>query len=317
MQRGIKLTETEWYEGRKTTIGASDVATICGLNPYKSPFRLWAEKTGKIEPEPSSLPARVGKVLEPLIASEYTLKTGRVLENPGEFTVFPHPEFEWLRCTPDRIAYDSKVGDVWGAVEMKSIGEMAARDMKDDPKIEHTIQLQIQLACLGLDRGDIIVLIGNRKTEIFSFELRPKTIEKALDECKRFYECLITDTEPEIDGHESTSRALQLLHPDDNGDEIVFSEKAVEAALKLEETKARIKELEMEKREAENIIKAEMGDATYGSCLDIRYSLKTQERKGFCKVDISLLDDLENEGYDPTVTSGSKFRVLRKSKALH
>jgi len=312
----LKLTESEWLARRRHTIGASDVATICGLNPYKSPYRLWAEKTGKVEPEPASLPAKVGKALEPLIAQEYEERTGRVLVDPGDFTIYRHPEFSWLSCTPDRIAFEhDNARACYGAVEMKSIGEMAARDMKEDAKIEHQIQLQIQLACMELDRGDIIALIGNRKVEIFSFERHDAAITKALTMCQRFYENVCLGIEPAVDGTRSTAETLFLLHPDDNGGEVQFSESAYEAAVCLEETKKKLQLLEEQKTRFENILKQELGDNTFGQFLDTRYSFKTQERKGYCKVDLKHLDELEKQGFEPNVSLGSKFRVLRKTKA--
>ena len=38
-------------EARRKGIGGSDVATILGLNKWKSPYQLWLEKTGQIDLE--------------------------------------------------------------------------------------------------------------------------------------------------------------------------------------------------------------------------------------------------------------------------
>lgn len=40
------MTNEEWLEWRNKGIGGSDVATICGLNKYKSALELWMEKLG-------------------------------------------------------------------------------------------------------------------------------------------------------------------------------------------------------------------------------------------------------------------------------
>ena len=37
------MSKEEWTALRSTTIGGSDAAAILGLNPYKSPYALWAE----------------------------------------------------------------------------------------------------------------------------------------------------------------------------------------------------------------------------------------------------------------------------------
>ena len=44
-----ELTHDEWLDLRKTGIGGSDAGTILGVNPYSSPYALWADKTGLVE----------------------------------------------------------------------------------------------------------------------------------------------------------------------------------------------------------------------------------------------------------------------------
>ncbi|MGH6865461.1 MAG: YqaJ viral recombinase family protein, partial [Methyloceanibacter sp.] len=36
-----------WLAARKQDVTASDASTLLGINPYKTPFELWAEKTGR------------------------------------------------------------------------------------------------------------------------------------------------------------------------------------------------------------------------------------------------------------------------------
>ena len=40
-----------WLEWRAGGVSASDVAILLGLSPYKTPWRLWAEKTGLVRSE--------------------------------------------------------------------------------------------------------------------------------------------------------------------------------------------------------------------------------------------------------------------------
>lgn len=44
-------TYEEWLELRTKGLGGSDIGTALGFNSFKSPYQLWAEKTGLIEPE--------------------------------------------------------------------------------------------------------------------------------------------------------------------------------------------------------------------------------------------------------------------------
>ncbi len=49
IQSTLSMSHQEWLEDRRKGIGGSDVATILGLNQYKSAYQLWLEKTGQVE----------------------------------------------------------------------------------------------------------------------------------------------------------------------------------------------------------------------------------------------------------------------------
>jgi putative phage-type endonuclease len=71
-------------EERKTRLGASDVASVLGLNPYKSQYKLWAEKTGKpVADEQESLEMELGNIYEPHLIkwSEQAIGRGEVVPN--------------------------------------------------------------------------------------------------------------------------------------------------------------------------------------------------------------------------------------------
>ena len=51
-------TEADWLASRQGCIGASEVATILGGNPHKSPHAFWCQKAGLL---PRSEERRVGK----------------------------------------------------------------------------------------------------------------------------------------------------------------------------------------------------------------------------------------------------------------
>ena len=50
------MSRDEWLKERTKGIGGSDVSTILGLNPYKTPLQLWEEKTGKSSGSPPTKP---------------------------------------------------------------------------------------------------------------------------------------------------------------------------------------------------------------------------------------------------------------------
>ena len=45
------MERKEWLEWRRMGIGGSDASVIAGVNPFRSIFDLWLDKTGQKEPE--------------------------------------------------------------------------------------------------------------------------------------------------------------------------------------------------------------------------------------------------------------------------
>ena len=63
----------ESRQDRTQYIGGSDAPAIAGVDPYKSAYTVWLQKTGQlpIAADPPSEAARWGQLLEDLIAKEF------------------------------------------------------------------------------------------------------------------------------------------------------------------------------------------------------------------------------------------------------
>ena len=61
IQSTLSMSHQEWLEDRRKGIGGSDVATILGLNQYKSAYQLWLEKTGQVELKDTESEPALGK----------------------------------------------------------------------------------------------------------------------------------------------------------------------------------------------------------------------------------------------------------------
>lgn len=67
----------EQLKERKSGIGGSDAAGVCGVSKYKSPVKVYLDKTSEsVEQEENPLFER-GHVLEPLVRSKFTLMTAK------------------------------------------------------------------------------------------------------------------------------------------------------------------------------------------------------------------------------------------------
>lgn len=67
----------EWLAFRRTGIGASEVGSVLGVNPWKSPVDVWLEKMGRMEPFAGNNATYWGQRLEDIVAQEYAIRTGR------------------------------------------------------------------------------------------------------------------------------------------------------------------------------------------------------------------------------------------------
>ena len=87
----LEQNTPEWHAFRKAHIGASDVSTILGLNPYKTLHKLWEEKTKEvIEAEEDNEDTRRGKEKEKVARSFYIkLSSTPVVPKVGESEIWP------------------------------------------------------------------------------------------------------------------------------------------------------------------------------------------------------------------------------------
>lgn len=101
------LSYQNWLEVSKKGIGSSDAATAIGLNPYKSPIALWAEKTGKVNDfiqlnyDNETSPMYWGKLLEPLVAETYSKKIGFKVRRINAVLQHPDEDKSWMLANLD------------------------------------------------------------------------------------------------------------------------------------------------------------------------------------------------------------------------
>ena len=78
MIKKISTADREaWKSLRHGYIGGSDAASVVGLNPFKSAYALWAEKTDKAPLFGGNLATEVGSFLEEFVAQKFAEQTGK------------------------------------------------------------------------------------------------------------------------------------------------------------------------------------------------------------------------------------------------
>lgn len=103
---------SEWLELRYQKIGASEAAVILGVNPWKSPYKLWKQKLDKTQ-DPVNAAMQKGKDLEPVALAMFNEQ----MEMNCKPEVFEHAGIPYMLASLD--GWDEATGT---AVEIKCGG---------------------------------------------------------------------------------------------------------------------------------------------------------------------------------------------------
>ena len=300
----VTPTRESWLTQRRTGIGASDAPAALGLSPWSSPWDLWGELTGLMEPEDLSDNQAIewGHRLEEPIAQAYAEHTGREVVMWPQYHSIAHADYPWMRCTPDSTVDRTINGQI------KTANAFAQRDWRDGPPLHYQVQVQHEMAVRGAEDTVLIVLFGGQQLKWFDVPRNDKFIAAMIPKLEAFWNLVETKTPPPIDGSEATYEAIKRLHPNDSGLAVDLSRYLAtgEFAESLEKVKRIIKDIEAEKRRATSNLRAAIGDATYAVLAGgATYSLKTQTRQA------SLCPHCGERTGKPSV-----YRVLREIKKL-
>lgn len=249
------MLSKEQIAERKLGIGGSDIGTILGLNPYKTPVDLWLEKTGQVEPEDLSDNQRVhfGNVLEDVVATEYANRQGVTVRRRNNTII--HPEHDWMRANLDRVVLgqkkilECKTADKW---TMNNWGEEGTDQVPES----YLAQVAWYQAVTDYNTADLAVLIGGNDFRIYNF-LRDLELEGIIiQNADEFWHYNVIDG---IQPEPTCERDLQTLWAIDNGKAIVATPHIEETARQLAAVKARIKKDETMKKDMEFEIKKFIG----------------------------------------------------------
>ena len=206
----------EQIEVRRTGVGASDLAAIVGLSPYKSPVRVALEKWGEDGPQEESEAQYWGNMLEDDLAARYFEKHPDRMVTTCDMQ--RHPERGWMICSPDRIVHCG--GESW-PLELKtaaSYPQVKRWGKKgDEVPEEYNLQCRWQMAVLDVDRCDLAVLLaGYQGLEYREFTLtRDMALEARLIEIAEdfWFNYVQKHLSPPPGGTVDAGRALAQMFP--------------------------------------------------------------------------------------------------------
>lgn len=196
------MTREQWLRWRKEGIGGSDVSIICGINKYKSALELWMEKRGYKESDEAGESAYWGTTLEPIVREEFTKRTD--LEVDTISLMLKHPKYDFMLANVDGIVNDNEGKKC--IFEAKTASAYKLDKWKDDeiPE-EYMLQIQHYMSVLDYERTYIAVLIGGNTIKYKVVNRDEELIDMIIEIEKNFWNCVVNDIQPNIDGSESIS----------------------------------------------------------------------------------------------------------------
>lgn len=259
------LPREDWLTVRKKGIGSSDAAAAVGLNPYQSQLELWLVKTGrdgglpKVDPHDEDSPMYWGNILEPIVAAHYTRRSGNRVRRIN--AVLQHPEQPWMLANIDREVIGATDVQI---LECKTAGINGAKLWKEGVPEYVQLQVQHQLAVTGKATADVAVLLGGQHLEIHRIHRDEGLIARLIQLEEIFWQYVISDTPPPVDGSESAEKALRCLYPADTGSTVDFSQDRNLSAKFADLVSVRQSIAEAEKLEAhlKQSLQQAMGDAS-------------------------------------------------------
>ena len=265
----------EWLALRHQYIGGSDAGAVVGMNPYKSRYALWAEKTNKVAGFEGNITTKVGAYLEDLVAQMFEEETGKKVQKVN--SSFHNSDYPFAIANIDR-----KVVGENALLEIKTTNSIPI--MKQLRKTEfpeaYYCQVVQYMAVTGLQKAYLAVLINCREFKVYELDRDQAEIDALMQTEKEFWHLVETNTPPAVDGEESTSDTLAALYPESTDREVDLSPLSKELK-EYTDLSAQIKELTKLKDEKANIIKGYMKDASRGKHEGYSITFKGQSKITF------------------------------------
>lgn len=250
-----------WLKRRRDGLGGSDVAKVLGISGFGSPWSVYVEKIGAVEPdalEPTDQQIR-GRYLEDGVLAWYADETGFTVGFKQAMIV--HPEHEWAFCTVDGLVFEGPEPDDPEAavkgVDAKTTSEWGWERVP----VDYQAQAQWSMFVTGLPEWDLAVSHPGG-FRIYTVEADPADQEALFEGARRFWhDHVLAGVPPEVT--DSDNRLLAEVWPHhEPGTEVEVDADLVRELVRV---KAELKRLEKRQAELEAQLKAKLGDTQVGT----------------------------------------------------
>lgn len=248
----------EWHEARRSGLGASDIAAVIGLSPWKTPRQVWAEKVTPLPPdyvEPTpKLKLWLGLRMEEVIAELYEAETGVKLRRPAE--PYRHP------TAPLFASLDFIRLNVPGHVEAKvaNFGEEWGVPPDGEVPRQYYPQVQAQLACRPAEEAEVAVLWHGQEFRRYTVRADRQYIDDIVEFATSWWEQYVVGgvEPPPVAGDDAD---IRRRFPRDDGTEMVATPEMTLLVENLRVARLTAIDATLQQQGLEAAVKESMGEA--------------------------------------------------------
>jgi len=201
--------------GHHGFVGASEIAAIVGENPWSKPIDVWLSKTGRVPPEPEDPRASVGLRAESTLLRWYQEDHASALDGASisSGASVRHPDCRMLGCTPDFIVRRGEAID--HLIQCKCVGARVALMWPEDDTLPSYVecQVQVEMEVTGAPFAVVAAWLGGTDVRYIRTERDPEFGALMRAAAERFWQHVLSDEPPEVDGSESWLRYLEARYP--------------------------------------------------------------------------------------------------------
>lgn len=242
---------------RHEGLGASDTPIIMGYSSYKTPYQLYLEKTGAIEPDQELTEQQYwGNMLEPLIIKRFAEENDVKVTFPD--TVY-HPDYPFIFAN-----LDGWIESEDAVVEAKCANSFQRKEwdmaLTDGIPLVYLIQIAKQCAITNATRGYCAVLIGGMEYKQFIYERDAALEDLIIKADVEFWHCVQNRIEP----NPINTSDCRLKFPKPHPDKIANANfRTANALVGLMNVKASMKDLTEQEDTLKMELMSHMGTAEY------------------------------------------------------
>lgn len=286
------MPREEWLGWRRMGIGGSDASVIAGVNPFRSIFQLWMEKTGQdAAKETVSEYAHFGNLLEDVVREEFTRRTG--LKVRRKRAMLQSREYPFMFADLDGVIRENGERCIF---EAKTASAYRQEEWERGVPMEYQFQIQHYMAVTGASKTYIAALVGGNHFLYHEVSRDEKMISDIIRMEKEFWEkYVLGGEEPPADGSKATTEFLDERYKTSGGGSIALPNEALPLCELYDDISSQLDGLKVKKEMVANKLKNYLKENESGTVGNRRVTWKSITSTTFDK---KRLEAEQKEIYD-------------------